>query len=97
VVVPEVVIQPAVIVQDDYDYYPAYETYYNRTRHEFVYRDGANWVRRPQPNRVTPEAMMAAPSVRMDFHDSPELHHDSVTKSYPKNWAPPAPKSDEKK
>jgi len=91
------VVPPAVINQDSYDYFPAYETYYNRTSHEFVFRDGPAWVRRPEPRGITPEAMLAAPSVRMDFHDSPELHHDRVVKSYPKNWAPPAPRPEEKK
>jgi len=92
-----VLIQPAAMNQDDYDYFPAYETYYNRTRREFVYRDGAQWVRRPEPRDANRDALLAGPSVRMDFHDSPEHHHDGVVKTYPKGWAPPAPKSDEKK
>jgi hypothetical protein len=86
---PVVIQQPAGMNQDAYDYFPGYETYYNRTSHEFVYRDGTQWVRRPAPREVSREVMLAAPSVRMDFHDSPEFHHDSVIKNYPKGWAPP--------
>ena len=32
--------------------------------------------------------LMAAPSVRMDFHDSPANHHAEVVKQYPRNWSP---------
>jgi hypothetical protein len=28
----------------------------------------------------------AAPSVRLDFRDSPEQHHATVVRSYPKTW-----------
>lgn len=92
-----VVIQPAGMNQDAYDYFPGYETYYNRTSREFVYRDGTQWVRRPAPRGITREALLAAPSVRMDFHDSPEFHHDSVIKNYPKGWTPPGKPRDDKK
>jgi hypothetical protein len=84
----------APMITDDYDYYPGYETYYSRNRHEYVYRDGNAWVRRPEPRGVTVSALLALPSVRLDFHDSPELHHSSVARSYPKNWRPPAKRSE---
>jgi hypothetical protein len=71
---------------DDYVYYPAHETYYSRNRHEYVYRDGNAWVRRPQPNGVTADVLIQTPSVRLDFHDSPERHHDAVVKQYPRTW-----------
>jgi hypothetical protein len=87
---PAVQVQTAVVYQDDYDYYPGYETYYSRTRHEFVYRDGNSWVRRPAPQGVRADVVLAAPSVRVDFHDSPAQHHSSVVKSYPRNWKQPA-------
>ncbi len=87
---PTVQVQAAVVFQDDYDYYPAYETYYSRNRHEYVYRDGNNWVRSPQPRGIQANVLLAAPSVRVDFHDSPAQHHSSVVKSYPKNWKQPA-------
>ena len=75
-----------VAYQDDYDYYPGYETYYSRNRHEYVYRDGTTWVRRPQPRGVSVEAIRIAPSVRVDFHDTPERHHAEVVKAYPHDW-----------
>jgi hypothetical protein len=78
--------QTTVVYQDDYDYYPGYEVYYSRNRHEYVYRDGNAWVRRPEPRGVTLNVLLSTPSVRVDFHDSPELHHSSVVQSYPKNW-----------
>jgi hypothetical protein len=86
---PVVQAQATVVIADDYDYYPAYETYYSRNRHEFVYRDGNTWVRRPEPRGFAANVVLAAPSVRLDFHDSPEQHHASVARTYPKNWTPP--------
>lgn len=79
-------VQGSVVIMDDYDYYPAYETYYSRNRREYVYRDGGTWVRRPQPQGVSIDLFFAAPSVRVDFRDSPEQHHATVVRSYPKNW-----------
>lgn len=78
-----------VIIEDDYDYYPGYEVYYSRNRREYVYRDGNSWVRRSQPSGVSINVLLAAPSVRVDFRDSPERHHDSVVRSYPRNWSRP--------
>ncbi|MBK8474912.1 MAG: hypothetical protein IPL39_01010 [Opitutaceae bacterium] len=54
-------VQASVAFEDDYDYYPGYETYYSRTRHEFVYRDGRTWVRRPQPQGISVDLLFAAP------------------------------------
>jgi len=88
---------PLLVVQDDYDYYPGYEVYYSRNRHEYVYRDGNSWVRRPQPRGVTVELLFAAPSVRVDFHDAPERHHDGIVRSYPRNWKRPDNKHDDRK
>jgi hypothetical protein len=34
--------------------------------------------------------LLASPSVKMDFHDSPAQHHAAVVKQYPKNWKPSA-------
>lgn len=79
-------VQGGVMFEDDYDYYPRYETYYSRGRREYVYRDGNQWVRRPQPRGVSLRALQSAQSVRMEFRDSPERHHDNVVRSYPKNW-----------
>jgi hypothetical protein len=87
---PVVLVQPTVAIQDDYVYYPAYEVYYSSNRHDYLYRDGNAWLRRPAPPRVSVDVLFASPSVRLDFHDMPERHHESVIRSYPRNWAPPA-------
>ncbi len=85
-----------IIYEDDYDYYPGYEVYYSRSRHEYVYRDGSNWVRRSQPTGVSVEVLLAAPAVRMDFRDAPEQHHDAVVRSYPRDWKRADSKADVK-
>lgn len=77
--------QVAVAYEDDYDYYPNYEIYYSRSRHEYVYLDGHSWVRRAEPRGVSIDVLFAAPSVRMDFRDSPEKHHGAVILKHPKN------------
>jgi hypothetical protein len=91
-------VQTDVMVDDDYVYYPGYEVYYSSHRHQFMYRDGSNWVTRATPPRVSAEVLLASPSVRVDFHDSPAQHHAAVVKSYPKNWKPaansPAPRKE---
>jgi hypothetical protein len=83
------VAPPVVVVQDDYIYYPGYQVYYSSSRHEYAYREGRTWVSRPAPRGVSVDVLLASPSVRMDFHDSPANHHAAVVKQYPKNWAPP--------
>jgi hypothetical protein len=80
--------QPDVVVQDDYVYYPQYEVYYSGSRHQYMYRDGSAWIWRPEPPHVAVNVLFASPSVHMDFHDSPALHHDAIVRSYPHNWAP---------
>ena len=82
--------EPSVaVVQDDYVYYPGYEVYYSSSRHQYAYREGRAWVSRPAPRGVSVNVLMASPSVRMDFHDSPAQHHAAIVRQYPKNWAPP--------
>jgi hypothetical protein len=93
---PAVQVQASIGFQDDYVYYPGYETYYSQNRAEFVYRDGDAWVRRPQPRGVVASVLFASPSVRMDFHDSPEQHDRTVVQSYPRNWAPPGYRQDDR-
>lgn len=78
-----------VVVQDDYVYYPGYEVYYSSSRHQYAYREGRAWVSRPAPRGVSVNVLLASPSVRMDFHDSPAQHHAAIVRQYPKNWAPP--------
>lgn len=79
-------VQTVVVFEDDYDYYPGYEVYYSRNRKEYVYRDGGQWVRRSQPSGVSLNILLAAPSVRVDFRDSPERHHAEVVRAYPRSW-----------
>jgi len=93
---PSVYVQSDVMIQDDYVYYPGYEVYYSSNRHSYVYRDGRNWVTRSAPPRVAIDVLLASPSVRVDFHDSPAQHHANVVKSYPKNWRPVAEKHENK-
>ena len=81
--------QPTVALQDDYDYYPAYEVYYSSNRHDYRFREGNAWVTRPVPPRVSVDVLFASPSVRVDFHDAPERHHESIVRTYPRNWVPP--------
>ena len=82
--------EPAVVVvQDDHVYYPGYEVYYSSSRHQYAYREGRAWVSRPAPRGVSVNVLLASPSVRMDFHDSPAQHHAAIVRQYPKNWAPP--------
>jgi len=85
-----VYVQPSatVVVQDDYVYYPGYQVYYSSNRRQYVYRDGRSWVSRPAPPRVSADVLIASPSVRLDFHDFPSIHHASVVQQYPKHWAP---------
>ena len=78
----------AVVVQDDYVYYPQYECYYSVSRHQYAYREGNAWVSRPAPRGVSENVLRASPSVKMNFHDSPAQHHTEVVKQYPKNWKP---------
>jgi hypothetical protein len=81
--------QPTAVGEDDYVYYPSYEIYYSRIHHNYRFREGNAWVTRSAPPRISVDVLFASPSVRMDFHDAPERHHENIVRSYPKNWAPP--------
>jgi hypothetical protein len=82
-----------VVLQDDYVYYPGYQIYYSSNRRQYVYLQGRSWVSRPAPPRVSVEVLFASPSVRLDFHDAPSIHHASVVRQYPKHWSPPGANS----
>jgi hypothetical protein len=75
-------------IRDGYIYYPAYQVYYSPSRRHFVYRDGRTWVVHSTPPRSV-ATLLASPSVRLDFHEAPELYHAQVAKQYPVNWKPP--------
>jgi hypothetical protein len=98
IIVPPVVVlaPPVVVVQDDYVYYPNYGVYYNSSRHQYAYLEGGAWVAAPAPGGVSVDVLLASPSVRMDFHDSPAKHHAEMVHKYPKNWAPPGFDHDKK-
>jgi len=85
----------AFVEQDDYIYYPGYDVYYSDRRHQYAYQDGGAWVSRPAPRGVSVDVLVASPSVRMDFHDSPAHHHAAVAQQYPRNWAPPGSNHDQ--
>jgi hypothetical protein len=82
---------PVFVAQDDYVYYPNYGVYYSSSRRQYAYLEGSAWVARPAPRGVSVNVLLASPSVRMDFHDSPANHHAATVQQYPKNWAPPRP------
>jgi hypothetical protein len=81
-----VVAAPVVVAQDNYVYYPSYGVYYNTERHQYAYQDGGAWVSRPAPIGVSADVLLASPSVKMDFHDSPANHHADMARKYPKNY-----------
>ena len=97
---PTVYVAPPVettaVVQDDYVYYPQYQVYYSGSRHQYAYIEGGAWVSRPAPRGVPVNVLIASPSVRMNFHDSPEHHHAEVVRQYPKNWRPSGPNPGQK-
>ena len=96
VVPPPVVVAPPVVVEDNYIYYPNYGVYYNSGRHQYYYLRGDAWVWAPAPEGVTVDVLFASPSVRMDWHDSPEHHHAEMVQRYPRNWKPSAEHQDRK-
>lgn len=86
---PPVYVEPVVVMHDDYVYYPSYQVYYSRTRSQYIYLEGRSWVTRPAPPRVSVDVLFSSPSVRLDFHDAPSVHHSKVVQQYPKHWSPP--------
>jgi len=86
---PAVYVDAGVVVRDDYVYYPGYQVYYSSNRRQYIYLEGSAWVTRPAPPHVSVDVLFASPSVTLDFHDAPAVHHASVVQQYPKHWAPP--------
>jgi hypothetical protein len=89
-------VETSVVVQDDYVYYPDYQIYYSSSRHQYAYLDGGAWVSRPAPRGVSVDVLLASPSVKMNFHDSPANHHAEIIRQYPKNWKPSGPNQGQK-
>jgi hypothetical protein len=84
-----VYVENRVVVEPEYVYYPDYQVYYSGNTRQYVYLQGRSWVSRPAPPRVSVDVLFASPSVKLDFHDSPSLHHTAIVRQYPKHWAPP--------
>ena len=78
-------------IGDDYVYYPKYEVYYVPTRKEYVYYDtsSATWVHTTAPTQVWAKDITDTASVKMDFHDAPEGHHQETMRRYPQTWVSP--------
>ena len=86
---PPVYVESRVAVQPEYVYYPGYQVYYSGNTRQYVYLEARSWVARPAPPHVSVDVLFASPSVRLDFHDSPAIHHAAVVRQYPKHWVPP--------
>ena len=80
---PSVYVDAGGVMQDDYVYYPDYQVYYSSTRRQYVYRVGRSWISRPAPPRVPVNVLLASPSVKLDFHDSPSIHNTTVVRRVP--------------
>jgi hypothetical protein len=93
---PAVQVDAGFVGQDDYVYYPGYQMYYGSRSHRWYDREGSSWVAHPAPRGVSVDVLRSAPSVKMDFHDSPAHHHSEVVQKYPKNWAPSGSHQDRK-
>lgn len=68
---------------DNYVYYPDHQIYYSSQRRHYVYQDGNTWVTRSSP-RISSQLLMTSPTVQLDFRDSPQAHHATVVRRYPK-------------
>ena len=83
-------LQSALGRKSSFVYFSSYEIYYNSTNRQYVYWDGSAWDTRTEPPPgVSVRALLASPSVAMDFHDAPDGHHAAVVRSYPRNWRHP--------
>jgi hypothetical protein len=82
-------VENGVVVPPGYVYYPDYQVYYSGNTRQYIYLEGRSWVSRTAPPHVSTGVLSRSPSVRLDFHDSPALHHTAVVRQYPKHWTPP--------
>ena len=77
---PPVYVERTVVVRENYVYYPGYQVYYSGNTRQYVYLEGRSWVSRPAPPHVSADVLFASPSVRLDFHDAPAMHHATVVR-----------------
>lgn len=88
---PPPVVQPVVVpvvIQYEYLYYPGYELYYSTSRRQYIYLENGRWIASPAPRGLSLNVVLASPSVRMEFRDSPGIHHAAMVRKYPRNWRP---------
>jgi hypothetical protein len=78
----------AVVVPDDYIYYPDYEIYYNPYTQLYWYMAGGVWVSGPIVPGIAMRVMLRSPSVRLNFSDSVANHHAMVARQFPRGWRP---------
>ena len=79
----------AFLAEDDYTYYPQYETYYSNRQHKYAFYTQGAWMLRPSFTGVPLEVLLASPSVKMTFHDDPANHHAQMLVDYPRTWTAP--------
>ena len=58
-VAPPVMVEPTIVIQDDYVYYPSYGVYYSSSRRQYAYQDRGAWVSRPAPRGVSVNVLLA--------------------------------------
>jgi hypothetical protein len=74
------------VTPDNYVYYPKYGVYYSSHRRQYYYQDHGAWVWGARPPSVSGDVVLGSPAVKMDFHDSPDRHHDEIVRKYPRDW-----------
>jgi hypothetical protein len=82
------VVQGPVVVQEGLIYYPNYEVYFDPVARVYWYPRGGAWITGPSPVGVSIDVLLASPSVRMNFRDSPANHHSEIIRQYPRDWRP---------
>ena len=81
----------AFLAEDDYTYYPQYETYYSERQHKYAFYEQGAWMLRPSFTGVPLDVLLASPSVKMTFHDAPANHHEDMLVKYPRTWTASVP------
>jgi hypothetical protein len=74
-------------VQDNNACHSSHGIYF-RSYNQYAYMKVGAWASRPKPVGVSIDILLASPSVRIDFHDSPANNSMEISR-HPRNWAPP--------